>query len=208
MEVFKMKTTITDENVYIYFDTETKEAVVIDPGNEADVIIEFINKNKLKVQAILLTHGHFDHIGAVEEIKDYTGALTYCHELEKDLIENPNLNLSKRMVGKEISVKVDKFFKDGDIFEFGPTYLKVIHTPGHTTGGICLYDENRNLLFTGDSLFKNSIGRTDFPGGNKDELVNSLKTKILVLPKDTIIFPGHNVNSTIEEEMASNPYLK
>lgn len=207
MEVFKMKTTIMDENVYIYFDTDTKEAVIIDPGNEADVIIKFIDENNLDVKAILLTHGHFDHIGAVQELKDYTGALICCHELEKDLIEDPNLNLSESMIEKKLSVKVDKFLKDEDIFEFASTSLKVIHTPGHTKGGICFYDENRHLLFTGDSLFKNSIGRTDFPGGSMDELVNSLKTKILVLPEDTIIFPGHNVNSTIGEEMKTNPFL-
>ena len=197
------------QNVYLYYDEKSGEGVIIDAGcneNDVDLIKAELDENNINIKAILLTHGHIDHIVTVEELKQLTGAMVYSHEAEKLLLSDPALNLSieTRKVQK---ITPDKYFKDGDIFAFGETALKVIHTPGHTQGGACYYDEKNRNLFTGDVLFSNSIGRTDLPQGDTAALINGIRTKLMTLPDDTNVFPGHSGTTTIGREKMSNPFL-
>ncbi|MDA8236162.1 MAG: MBL fold metallo-hydrolase [Clostridia bacterium] len=192
-------------NCYIIGCDQTKEAAVIDPGEDAKVILSQLNKEGLKLKYIINTHGHIDHIGANDEVKDTTGAQIIIHELDAEMLTNPRKNLSN-FVGALNSFKAaDKTVKDGDVIQVGNLELEVIHTPGHTIGGICL--RHGNLVWTGDTLFQGSIGRSDFPGGNHDTLINSIKKKLTVLPDDTQVFPGHGPSSNIGEEKRSNPFL-
>lgn len=197
------------QNIYLYYDDKSGDGVIIDAGCSAKDIItisETISKNSIKVKAILLTHGHFDHITAIDELKSLTGAIVYCHESERLLLEDPALNMSIK-TRKIFKISPDKFFKDGDLFYVGDTALKVLHTPGHTQGGVCYYDEKNGNLFAGDVLFMNSIGRSDLPQGDSAVLLSSIKTKLLVLPEDTKVFPGHGMATSISHEKDSNPFL-
>jgi len=208
MEMIKIETFIMHQNVYIYFDAASKEGIIVDAGGDATRIIDCIEENGIKVMAILLTHGHFDHIGAVDEVRKHTGAIVYSHELEKNLVADSNLNLSKSLKKRDITVDVDETFRDGDVYSLGDTLLKVIHTPGHTPGCVCYYDEKNSKLFTGDTLFKEGIGRSDFPGGNINKLISSVKGKIFNLPEGIEVFPGHGEATTIKYEKAFNPFVQ
>jgi len=197
------------QNIYLCWCENTREGVLIDAGcNEADekAMMQTINDEGITVKAILLTHGHYDHITALEKMKSLTNAPVYSHMSEKQVLENPDLNLSCRILTK-ISVTPDAPFNDGDIFQFGDCTLKVLHTPGHTPGGVCYYDAEGGHLFSGDTLFASSIGRTDFPMGDHAKLIRNIKTKLLTLPDETTVYPGHGGTTTIGREKASNPYL-
>lgn len=208
MEVIKIESHIMQQNIYLYFDEDTKEGIVLDPGSMGDKVIDIISKNNIKVKAILLTHGHFDHIGAAREIKEKTGAFIYSHSQEKGLTESPELNLSKTMKRKEISLSVDKVFEHGDLFKVAKTSLEVIHTPGHTPGGVCYYDRKNGLIFTGDTLFKGSVGRSDFPGGSYDDLMSNIKNRLFTLPDSIKVYPGHGEDTTILQEINYNPFFR
>ena len=190
MELIIINNNDLEQNVYIYFDPTTKEGVVIDPGNNPEDIMEAINQNNIKVKAILLTHGHFDHISSAEEIGKLTGGLIHCHEQDKQLLEDPALNLSV-MIRKEIKFSPDRLLGDS-IFCF-----KVIHTPGHTPGCVCYYDEENGIIFTGDTLFKSAVGRTDMPLGDYGAMFRSIEEKLFSLPDDTLVYPGHGESTTI-----------
>jgi len=204
MKLITVNSNSMGQNVYLYYDEASKEGVIIDSGDNAAEVSEIVKQNNISVKALLLTHGHYDHImGAVQLAALYS---VCCHELEKPMLKDPHLNLSQ-MTGKIIKITPDKLLKDGDILNFKNFALKVIHTPGHTPGGVCYYDEKNAMLFTGDTLFSEAVGRSDFPGGSHSELVANIKQKLLVLPDNVKVLPGHDISSTIGHEKAHNPYL-
>jgi len=194
-----------ETNCYILGDEKTKQAVVIDPGGDFEIIEEHLKKLKLKVKYIILTHGHVDHIGALGELKKATGAEILIHSKDSMMLYDPNQNPSFFSGGKAISTKADRLLEEGDIIECGEIKLEVIYTPGHTPGGISLVMDK--MIFTGDSLFCGSIGRTDFPGSSYQKLISSIKEKLLSKDDDFIIYPGHGPSSTVGEERKNNPFL-
>ena len=193
-------------NCFILGCESTKEAVVIDPGDDADRILMTLAKSELKVKYLINTHGHFDHVGANKRMKDVTGALLAIHPDDEPMFKE--LSRSAMMFGlsAENSPSADIFLKDGDEISFGTIRLKVIHTPGHTKGGISLYTKGH--LFAGDTLFAGSIGRTDLGGGDYDTLISSIKEKLLVLEPETIVYTGHGPETTIGNEKRMNPFLR
>lgn len=198
-------------NCYIVTDGSSEKAMVIDPGgNGADIVAE-IEKRGLKPVLIVDTHGHIDHILANPDLKSvYPDAELCIHEADAALLTNPQRNLSL-FVGRDFtSPSADRLLEEGDELEVGELKFKVIHIPGHTEGGICLFcqDETPPVLFSGDTLFQFSIGRTDFPGGSYKKLVNGIKEKLLVLPSETVVYPGHGPQTTIGAEKRNNPFLQ
>ena len=182
-------------NCFILADDETRDAVVIDPGDDAQEILRVIREKGLRVKYIVNTHAHFDHVGANKAIKDATGAELLLHE--DDVAVLATVSNQSRSFGMHpiLSPEPDRLLKHGDIITVGEISLKVLHTPGHTPGGISLLEEG--MVFTGDSLFAGSIGRTDFPGGDLMTLIRSIKTNLMILPDTTKVFSGHGPASTI-----------
>ena len=205
MIVERMPLGIYGTNCYIVACDETKEAMVIDPGGDANAIIEKAKELSLIVKYIAVTHGHGDHIGGLIELKDKTGALIVIHEGDQELLIDAEKNYSTQMTMENIEADADKLLQDGDILQVGQLSIEVIHTPGHTKGGICLKAED--CLFSGDTLFNRSIGRTDLPGGSLDEIMTSIKNKLMILDEDVKVFPGHGSATTIGKEKATNPYI-
>lgn len=192
-------------NCYFYYDENTREGIVVDPGDEPEKIRGYVEKKELKIQGILLTHGHFDHIMAVEELKKEWNVPVYAAAEERRVLENPQFNLSVQM-GKPVSLSVDYYLKDGEEVELLGEKMKCILTPGHTCGGMCYYFPRQGILFSGDTLFQESVGRTDFPTGSMSTLIRSIREKILVLAPATKVCPGHGMMTTIENEKMYNPY--
>lgn len=181
------------------------EGVVIDCGVPHEQIIEAANKVGIKIKYILLTHGHIDHIIYLDSLRKATGAQVLIHEEDKDMITNPMHNMGIFLGVEGIFKKADGIIKDGDIINVGKETIEVIHTPGHTRGGVCF--KLFHNIFTGDTLFKTSIGRTDFEGGNMREILNSIKEKIMIFQDNTIIYPGHGEASTIGYEKKHNSWI-
>lgn len=192
-------------NCYVVNDEDTKEALVIDPGANADEIITYIKKEGLQVKYVVNTHGHADHIGANQEVLAATGATLGIHEKDLPMLTDAKKKLSLFCGTPVISPKAGLLLKDGDKLKIGQVSLDIIYTPGHSPGGICLY--TGQVLFSGDSLFAESIGRCDFPGGDMQQLVENIKKKLLCLPDETIVYPGHGPSSKIGRERLRNPYL-
>jgi glyoxylase-like metal-dependent hydrolase (beta-lactamase superfamily II) len=190
MEIKRIPTGQMMANCYLIWNKNTNNAIVIDPGDSAEKIISYIDENKLNVKKILLTHGHFDHIGALNKIRKYTNAPVYVHENDANCVTDSNYNLSV-LVNKNIFCDNDAEFtiNDGDIIGKGEFDIQVIHTPGHSKGSVCYLMGNH--LFSGDTLFPIGIGRTDLYGGDYDELIDSIKNKLLILPDSLIMYPGH-----------------
>lgn len=194
-------------NCFLVYDEDTKDAAVFDPGFEDDRLLGFIEDNDLKLNKILLTHGHFDHIGGIKQLKDATGAEVVVSEPDSEMLVNPNINLSTDFGEPgEAYDPADIIVKDGDKIEIIPdTFVEVIETPGHTPGSICFLGDG--YLVAGDVLFEGSIGRTDFPGGSYSDMMKSLN-KLIQLPEDTLVLPGHNRTTTIGKEKRTNPFLR
>ncbi len=193
-------------NCYIVGSDETKEAAIIDPGAQFEKIDNKLKELGLIPKIIILTHAHGDHIGAVKNFVEMYGTKVYIHEEDKEMLKDPEKNFSKGITGKSISITPDVELKDGDVIELGGMKLEIIHTPGHTRGGICIKVEN--IMMTGDTLFNRSIGRTDFPGGSFNDIITSIREKIFKYDDETIVYPGHNSPSTIKSEKMGNPFLR
>jgi len=195
-------------NAYILSNSD-KEAVIFDPGGDGRQLISILERQQLKPQAILLTHAHFDHIGAVDDIRDKWSIPVYVHEKEREWLGNPNLNGSSLFItGNGIVAKdADYHIKKEGQFEVGTFTFSIFHTPGHSPGSISYYVKDLEVIFSGDALFAGSIGRTDLPGGNHDQLLASIHNKLLTLPEETIVLSGHGPETTIGAEMDHNPFL-
>jgi hydroxyacylglutathione hydrolase len=209
MDIEQVKVGYMDVFCYIVSCPVKKEALVIDPaGNEED-IVERIDKNGLVLKYIVNTHGHADHTCGNAKMKDLTGAQIIMHEEDDKIFNSPEGQVMARQMGFALSPHADIFVKDGDEISIGDVTLKVIHTPGHSPGGICLLGDGN--LFTGDTLFVGGIGRTDLPGSSMAQFMNSINKRLLTLSVETIVWPGHDYgdrpSSTIGVEKWSNPYL-
>jgi len=193
---------------YVLGCEETRECAVIDPGGDEERIFSLCGSEGLKIVAIICTHGHPDHVCGNRALKKMSGAPIIMHEADAAFFARPEIEDYFSMLGLAASPPPDRTVRDGEEIAVGRLKLKVIHTPGHTPGGICLYAAPH--LFTGDTLFAGGVGRTDFPGGSTRELMASIKEKILRLPPETVVWPGHGyggVSSSLGEEAANNPYL-
>lgn len=196
------------ENCYILYDENTLDGIIVDPGAEANRILATVAKLHLNIKYIVNTHGHADHIGANREIGEALHCKLAIHQDDEPMLASPDVNLSSSgYMGKLItSQSADILLKENDIIEFGNCQLKVLHTPGHTPGGICLVGEG--VVMSGDTLFAGSVGRTDLPGGSMRQLITAIRTKLMPLNPDLKVYPGHGPSSTIGEECQSNPYLR
>jgi hydroxyacylglutathione hydrolase len=207
-------------NCSILGDPDTREAVVLDPGDEVDRILAVLAKHRLKVIAIVSTHTHIDHVGGLAKLHDSTGAPVFMHRDDLDLYRHLDLQAQWLGVPAPETTGVESFLRDGDTVRWGGYEARVLHTPGHTPGSISLYMPDEVALsaaahpspaprlFAGDTLFAGSIGRTDLWGGSFDEIMKSLQGKLLALPDQTIVFPGHGPTTTIGAERETNPFLR
>lgn len=194
-------------NCYVLSNHE-QECIIFDPGEEAAKLIQYIQTKKLKPLAVLLTHAHFDHIGALDEIRDFFKIPAYIHEKEAKWLLDPALNGSQLFPGEPIRLKpADNILATETVLKIGSFSFKLFETPGHSPGSISYYLEEKEMVFSGDVLFKGSIGRTDLPGGNHDQLMRSIHEKLLILSEDTLVLSGHGPVTTIGDEMESNPFL-
>jgi len=191
-------------NCYIVGSEFNKEGMIIDPGDEAEVILRDVKDLGLEIRSIVLTHGHIDHIGALKEVKEATGAEVAIHTDEANSLQEQPLST---LFGLSYPTPLppDRLLQDGDSLDIGDLHFWVLHTPGHSPGGICLLGEG--VVFSGDTLFNYGIGRTDLPGGNSSQLMDSIHTKLMTLPDNTAVYPGHGPETTIGTERRENPFL-
>jgi len=195
---------LMETNCYILYDPDKREGLIIDPGAEGSRLIRFIKEKKLSIRYIINTHGHPDHIGANREIKNETNAPILIHRYDAPMLRKGQSVFSLILPSEYSSPPADTLIEDGDLIECADTKLKVLHTPGHTPGGISLLTEDS--IFTGDTLFSGSIGRFDLPGGSERILLNSIK-KILSLDENLTVYPGHGPSTTIGHELHTNPFV-
>lgn len=188
---------------------EAQDCLIIDAGLEAEELIDLLKKNQLNPVAVVLTHGHIDHIGGVAILREcYPDIKVYIHKLDAEMLTEAHSNLSI-LAGEQFSTEpAEVIIEDESVIDEAGIQLQVLHTPGHTPGGICLYSQDEGAVFTDDTLFAESIGRTDFPKGSMSELLKSIKDKLLSLPDDTVVFPGHGPVTTLGREKAHNQYLQ
>jgi glyoxylase-like metal-dependent hydrolase (beta-lactamase superfamily II) len=195
-------------NCSVYGDETTKEAMVIDPGDNVDEILTIVDRHGLTVKAIVITHAHIDHIGGAEKLKKATGAPVYMNENDAGLADHLEVQAQWLGVATPARPDVDSPARDGDTLRVGSTEAHVMHTPGHTPGSICLFMPADNKLIAGDTLFRDSIGRTDLPGGDGRQILQSIHTKLLTLPEETVVIPGHGETTTIGREKTHNWFLR
>lgn len=194
-------------NCYFIVNGSNQEVIIIDPADSPTAIESVISENNLKPQAILLTHGHFDHILAAKQVKEkYQIPIIAC-DREKSVLENSQINLSGPF-GNVVTLQADEYVQDGKILNIAGFTINVIHTPGHTEGSTCYYFAKEAILISGDTLFCESVGRTDFATGSSSQIVRSVKEKLMVLPGETVVYPGHGDTTTIAYEKKYNPFCQ
>lgn len=206
MKIIKLEVGNLGANCYIVYCENTLQGAVIDPGGNANDIINVINRENIKIVYIINTHGHADHIAANDKIKEYTGAPVLIHKDDANMLTSSQGNLSVYIGNNLICQAADRLLSDGEVIKVGELEVQVIHTPGHTLGGICL--KVNNVVFSGDTLFEQSIGRTDFPGGSFNQLMSSIKEKLFMLADNIKVLPGHGGETTIGDERHTNPFIQ
>ena len=194
------------ENTYLVGSKESGECILIDPGAQADLILQEVEEAGLRVVLMVNTHGHGDHNGAIKEIKERTGAEFRIHQADVRVMAASMSWAPMMITGYQMPPPPDGFLNDGDELRVGGVMLMVLETPGHTPGSVCFYGEG--MVFTGDTLFKGSIGRFDMDGGSGPQLLGSIESRLLTLPDDTVVMPGHGEGSTIGDERRNNPFLR
>lgn len=205
MEIHGLAVSMFETNCYLAYDGTAGEGIIIDPGDEADRIAAEIERLRFRPTVILLTHGHGDHIGGVAELKERYGIPMYAGRGAEATVVLSNQNFPAMFGVSVFCPEPDRLLAEGEKVSFGNEALAVIHTPGHSPGGVCF--QSGKVLFCGDTLFCNSVGRTDLPGSNHDHLIASIRQKLLVLPDDTICYPGHGPTTTIGQERRYNPFI-
>jgi hydroxyacylglutathione hydrolase len=195
-------------NCSIFGDEESHEAIVIDPGDNIDQILVLLAKHALKVKAIVITHAHIDHIGGAAKLKAVTGAPVHMNASDQELYDGLDMQAAWLQMKTPEKTSIDTEARDGDTLGLGDAVFHVLHTPGHTQGSISLWIPAENKLIAGDTLFRDSIGRTDLPGGDGRQILRSIRGKLLTLPDDAEVVPGHGGNTTIGREKARNPFLR
>lgn len=196
-------------NCYTVYHSETREAVIIDPASNARFLNNMLVNQQLNCVAVLLTHGHIDHMAAVPELLELVGhkVPVYAAAEEQDVLNDPRKNLSSMFSDQVMTIKPDVLLEDGQVVELLGTEITCMLVPGHTKGGMCYYLPENHIIFSGDTLFSRSIGRSDFPTGDGIQLVNAIRKKLMVLPEQTTVYPGHNERTTIGREKEINPFL-
>ena len=199
-----------ETNCYVLRSSDAaKDCLVVDPGLGSEELIGFLRERQVAPVAVVLTHGHIDHIAGLAALRrSFPGIEVFIHALDAEMLGKPVANLSGLMGRAFAAEPADILLEDGDRIEQAGVRLQVLHTPGHTPGGLCLYSSGGGVVFTDDALFAESIGRTDFPGGSMSRLVRSIKEKLWVLPDETVVYPGHGPSTTIAREKAHNPFLQ
>ena len=195
-----------ETNCYVVVNEDTKECFAVDMAYCPQEYVDHIREQGYQMKALFLTHGHFDHIMAADAVRDKYDVKVYASCDEKNTLEQPHINLGEAY-GLKLSVKADVWHKDGEILKLAGFDIEALHTPGHTEGGSCYYIREIGVLFSGDTLFCGSVGRTDFPGGSMSEIVRSIKEKVMVLPDDTKVYPGHGEGTSVGYERVNNPFL-
>ena len=206
MIIRKLELNPFGSNCYIVGSESTKEGMIIDPGMLAEEILKHVEDLGLKIKAIVLTHAHMDHTGALAEVKEATGAEVAMHADDAPLLRGGNPMMRMPGSSKEPPAP-DRLLKEGDVIDIGDLHFRVLHTPGHSPGGICLLEKDNEIVFTGDTLFQFSIGRTDFPGGSHEGLIQNINDKLMILSDNTTVCPGHGPDTTIGVERRVNPFL-
>ncbi len=207
LEIYHLVLGMVGTNCYILKNTETRQALIVDPADAPDKINRAVTDADVEPVGILLTHGHYDHIMAVNEIKEKYGALVYACEAERGMLKDPELNMSYSHPMGPTTVKADVELSDGQVFEAAGFSIQVLLTPGHTSGSCCYYIESESVLFSGDTLFCESVGRTDFPTGSTSQIIESLHRLLDTLPEETDVLPGHESVTTIAHEKRYNPFV-
>ena len=207
VEVFEVGPLPT--NCYLIINEETKKTLIVDPGDTPQGLLRYVSEAGLLPEAILLTHGHYDHLcGVPEWLEAYPKLPVYAHEAEAAMLGDPNLNMTAWQRQGGVSIKDYRKVTDGEILKLIGEDIRVLHLPGHTAGGCAYYFEARGRLFAGDTVFYHDVGRTDLPTGSTMQLLQSLKGRLMALPDDTVVYCGHGPATTIGEERANNPYVR
>lgn len=194
-------------NTYYVYDDETKRGLIVDPADSPDTIIARVDSLSMIPEAILITHGHFDHVLAMNKVREHYGIKVYAGLTEKQVLHDMAMNLTSSF-GMGQTFDADIYLKDGEEFETAGYHIRAIEVPGHTIGGMCYYFDKQGVLFSGDTLFCESVGRSDFPGGSASALCRGIKDKLFVLPEHTKVYPGHMDETTIGNEIKYNPFCR